>query len=308
MTTAGAVRREWLLVAVPAVWLGLLLAWALARPAGPEAESVAGAVALLAGMTVLGLSTVKLLGGEGLTPPVLRLASVLAAVWAVSLLAGAWLGAAERTGLAPHEVGVNDFFRVNGTTAGLIAAMCALAVTLFCAVWIRYPSLIAPEAVGALAALGLLIGPVTGHLGQLTGGALLIAVHVLAASWWCGSLAALALTVRGRKGWATVLPVFSRYAQWLVLALIVSGVVAALLELESISEVWSTGYGRILLAKSVGMVALLAVAADQRRRWLPSANNHRSSEQASLRRAIVEVLLMAVVIGLAAGLGTTAPS
>ena len=137
---------------------------------------------------------------------------------------------------------------------------------------------------------------------------MLIAVHVLAASWWCGSLAALALTVRGRKGWATVLPVFSRYAQWLVLALIVSGVVAALLELDSISEVWSTGYGRILLAKSVGMVALLAVAADQRRRWLPAANNHRSSEQASLRRAIVEVLLMAVVIGLAAGLGTTAPS
>ena len=31
MTTAGAVRREWLLVAVPAVWLGLLLAWGAAH-------------------------------------------------------------------------------------------------------------------------------------------------------------------------------------------------------------------------------------------------------------------------------------
>jgi putative copper resistance protein D len=308
VVTAGTARREWLLGAVPAVLLGLLLAWVLARPAGPETESIAGAVALIAGMTVLGLSTLRFLGGDTLTPSVLRLVSALAAVWAVSLLISAWLGAAKRIGLSPQEVGINDFFRVSGTTAALIAAVCALIVALLCAVWIRYPSFIAGEAVAALAALGLVIGPVTGHLGQQTGGAVLIAVHVLAASWWCGSLAALALTVRGRKGWATSLPMFSRYAQWLVLALIVSGVIAAVLELDSISDVWSTGYGRILIAKSVGMVLLLAVAVDQRRRWVPVAEGHRMAEDASLRRAVFEVVLMAVVIGLAAGLGTTAPS
>jgi putative copper resistance protein D len=297
-----------LLGAVPAVWLGLLLAWVLARPAGPEPESIVGALALLVGMSVLGLSTLKLLGGDGLTPPILRMVSMLAAVWSVMLLVGAWLGAAERTGLAPQEVGINDFLRVGGTTASLVAAICALMIATFGAIWVRFPSLIAPEAVGALAALGLLIGPVTGHLGQQTGGAILIAVHVLAASWWCGSLAALALTVRGRKGWATTLPQFSRYAQWLVLALIVSGLIAALLELDTVSQIWSTGYGRILAAKSVGMVVLLAVAVDQRRRWLPAAESHGSAEAVSLRRAIVEVVLMAVVIGLAAGLGTTAPS
>jgi putative copper resistance protein D len=288
--------------------LGLVLAWVLARPAGPETESIAGAVGLIAGITVLGLSTVQLLGGGGLTPSVLRLVSALAGVWAVALLVSAWLGAAERTGLAPQDVGINDFVQVSGTTAALIATVCALVVALFCAVWIRYPSLIAAEAVAAVAALGLVIGPVTGHLGQQTGGAVLIAVHVLAASWWCGSLAALALTVRGRKGWAKSLPMFSRYAQWLVLALIVSGVVAAILELDSVSEVWSTGYGRILVAKSAGMAVLLAVAVDQRRRWLPAADTHRIAEEVSLRRAVVEVVLMAVVIGLAAGLGTTAPS
>jgi putative copper resistance protein D len=308
VVTAGTARREWLLGTVPAVLLGLLLAWVLARPAGPETESIAGAVALIAGMTVLGLSTLKVLGGDTLTPSVLRLVSALAAVWAVSLLISAWLGAAKRIGLSLQDVGINDFFRVSGTTAALIAAVCALIVALLCAVWIRYPSFIAGEAVTALAALGLVIGPVTGHLGQQTGGAVLMAVHVLAASWWCGSLAALALTVRGRKGWATSLPTFSRYAQWLVLVLIISGVVAAISELDSISDVWSTGYGRILIAKSAGMVLLLAVAVDQRRRWLPAAEGHRMAEEGSLRRAVIEVVLMAVVIGLAAGLGTTAPS
>lgn len=306
--TAGTARREWLAGAVPAAGLGVLLCWVIARPSGPETESVATAVGLLASVTVLGLSSLRVLGGDPVAPAVLRLSAALSGVWFVSALVAAWLGVAERTGQGATGVRLSEFLEVGSATPALVAAGCALLVTVLSVVWIRRPALAVPEAAAAVTALGLLIGPVTGHLGQQTGGAIAVAVHVLAAGWWCGALAALTLTVRGRKGWATSLPLFSGYAQWCVLALFSTGLLAAYLELDSWGALIDTGYGRVLLAKSVGLAVLLVVGSDQRRRWLPAARSHRIGEEASLRRAIVEVVLMAIVIGLAAGLGTTAPN
>lgn len=306
--TAGTARREWLAGAVPAAGVGVLLCWVIARPSGPEIESVATVVALLASVTVLGLSSLRVLGGDPVAPAVLRLAALLSGLWFVSALFAAWLGVAERTGRGAASVGLSEFLEVSSATPALVAAGCALLVTVLSAVWIRRPAMAVPEAAAAVTALGLLIGPVTGHLGQQTGGAVAVAVHVLAAGWWCGALAALALTVRGRKGWATSLPLFSGYAQWCVLALFLTGLVAAYLELDSWDDLVGTGYGRVVLAKSVGLALLVLVAFEQRRSWLPAARSHRVGEEVSLRRAIVEVVLMAVVIGLAAGLGTTAPN
>ncbi len=306
--TLGKARGKWLACAVPAAGLGVLLCWVLARPAGPEVESVATAVALLASFTVLGLAGLRVLGGDPVAPTVLRLSAAMSGVWFVAALLGAWLGVAERTDRRPDEVGLSEFLDVSSATPALVAAGCALLVTVSSVVWIRRPAMAVPESAAAVTALGLLIGPVTGHLGQQTGGAIVVAVHVLAAGWWCGALAALALTVRGRKGWAMSLPLFSRYARWCVLVLFLTGVLAAFLELDSVDELVDTGYGRVLLAKTAGLTLLMVVAFDQQRRWLPAARNHRVGEDVSLRRAIVEVVLMAVVIGLAAGLGTTAPN
>lgn len=306
--TVGTARREWLLCAVPAVWLGVLLCWALARPTGPEVESVASAVSLIASITVLGLAGLRVLGGDPTSPSVLRLSAALSGTWFVTALVAAWLDIAERTGRGATGVGLSEFLEVSAATPALVAACCALLVTASTLVWIRRPKMAVPEAAVAVTALGLLIGPVTGHLGQQTGGAVVVAVHVLAAGWWCGALAALALTVRGRKGWATSLPLFSGYAQWCVLALFLTGILSAFLELDSVGNLIDTGYGRILLAKSTGLAILMLVAWDQQRSWVPAARSHRTPEDVSLRRAITEVALMAVVIGLAAGLGTTAPS
>lgn len=307
MPAAGTIRRGWLVGAVPAAWLGVALCWLLARPSGPELDAPATAVAICAAITVLGLTSLRVLGGEPTEPRTLRLTAILAGVWFVAALVAAWLGVAERTGRSPGSVGAADFVRVSGATPALIGTGCALLVAVFAVVWMYRPTMAVPEAAAAVTALGLLIGPVTGHLGQQTGGPILVAVHVLAAGWWCGALAAMALTVRGRKGWATSLPLFSGYAQWCVLVLFLTGVVAAFLELDSLGELTSTGYGRILLAKSAGLAVLMIVAFTQRTTWLPGARAHRIDEDTSVRRALVEVVLMAVVIGLAAGLGTTAP-
>ena len=87
----------------------------------------------------------------------------------------------------------------------------------------------------------------------------------------------------------------------------VTGVVAALTEIDGPSALFTTGYGRILVAKVVMLAALVGVAIWHRRRWVPAAERHRATEAVSIRNAAVELVLMAVVLGLAAGLSATAP-
>jgi len=143
-------------------------------------------------------------------------------------------------------------------------------------------------------------------------GPIVVGAHALAAAWWCGALAALAATVRGRAGWATALPRYSGLALWAVVVLAVTGVVAAVVNLGVVDGagmpvLWATGYGRVVLAKAAALVALIGLAAVHRRRWVPRAQGHRAQADESLRRAAVEVAVMAVALGLAAGLAATAP-
>jgi uncharacterized membrane protein YccC len=64
----------------------------------------------------------------------------------------------------------------------------------------------AAVATAGIAAVGLVARTVGGHMSASVPGAIAIAVHVLAAAGWCGTLAALVLTVRHRGQWARVLP------------------------------------------------------------------------------------------------------
>ena len=129
-----------------------------------------------------------------------------------------------------------------------------------------------------------------------------VGAHALAAAWWCGTLAAMVLSLRGRSGWATTLPAFSQRAAWAVGVVAVTGVIAGLAEVGGLGEFGSTGYGRVLLAKLAGLLVLVGFGWWHRRRWVPAAGRHRISEVASIRAGVVEILLMAVVLGLAAGL------
>ncbi|MET9202397.1 CopD family protein, partial [Gordonia sp. NPDC003585] len=104
------------------------------------------------------------------------------------------------------------------------------------------------------------------------------------------------------------LPAFSQRAPWAVGVVAVTGVVAGLVEVGGVTELVTTGYGRVLLAKSVGLCVLLGIAWWHRTRWVPAAQRHRRTEAASIRSGVVEMLVMAVVLGLAAGLSATSPN
>jgi putative copper resistance protein D len=133
----------------------------------------------------------------------------------------------------------------------------------------------------------------------------LAGVHALAASTWLGLLLALALVVRGRRGWAEALPRYSAVALPMIAAVALTGVINGLVRLGGIAPFVTTGYGRIMLAKTVLLAVLLVLGWWWRRSWVVAAARHQMRAEASLRRAVVEVSVMAVVFGLASSLAVT---
>ncbi|EOM74307.1 copper resistance protein CopD [Rhodococcus rhodnii] len=301
-----------LLAAGPAALVGVALAWLLARPEGPEPSSVVRVLALGLGSTVLGAGVMWAIGREDRrradTADTVRPVAAIAGGWAIAEAVHLALAAGEATGgggttLADFRYFVTDVAtgRVGAATLALVVAATAVLVAAYRTGWDR-----AYVPVVVLAAVALVARPAAGHMAQQPFGSVLDSIHVLAAAVWIGVLGALALTVRGRSGWALWLPRYSTLAWRCVLALTVTGVVDAAVALGDPLALVSTGYGRIVVAKAVVLVGLLALARRWRRTWVPDAERHRVTAEGSLRRAVAEVIVMAVAFGLAAALATTA--
>ncbi|MEY1676850.1 copper resistance D family protein [Gordonia sp. ABKF26] len=283
---------------------GLMVSYVLARPDGPDLVAVPTTLALGVSVVLLGLGALPTVDAE----PSTRVIGLLAGVWVLATLVGAWVRTADRAGIEVLDVKAGDFGDVLFSGA---PEMVALVAGLLVLAWVVLDLLTGVEipvlVVGALAAIGVLATSIAGHAGNDSWGPFLIGAHALAAAWWCGLLAAMLISVRGRSGWARSLPVFSGRAPWAVGVLTVTGLISGLVEIDGPANLASSGYGRILLAKAVVLVILVALAAWHRRRWLPAVQRHRSSETASVRAAVVELAIMAVALGLAAGLSATAP-
>ena len=88
--------------------------------------------------------------------------------------------------------------------SGLFSGVAAGLVVLVALVAPRTPP--AAIAVAGIAAAGLGARTIGGHMSASSLGAVAIAIHALAAPMWCGTLAALVLTVDHRGQWARVLP------------------------------------------------------------------------------------------------------
>jgi putative copper resistance protein D len=87
-----------------------------------------------------------------------------------------------------------------------------------------------------------------------------------------------------------------------VAALLLGGVLAAVLTITSPSQLYATGYGRLLSAKVVVTVVLVVLAYRNRTMWLPAARSHRATAVLSRSRSLVELAIMAVALTLAAAL------
>ena len=160
------------------------------------------------------------------------------------------------------------------------------------------PSLPALLPVAAAAALALLAAPtLSGHALDRSQPEVLAPLvdvaHMAAAAIWFGGLLALAFVVpratHEESLRAAAARRFSTSALLSVLVLGATGLGRALTELSSVSEIWSTSYGRALIVKSALFVPLLGVG------WLNRTFLLRAFER--LRRsALAEVTVIAGIV------------
>jgi cytochrome c oxidase assembly factor CtaG/putative copper export protein len=133
-----------------------------------------------------------------------------------------------------------------------------------------------------------------------------LVVHIVAVVVWVGGL--LALVWYARTG-GRFLPLaasrFSAIAFWAYLAVGLSGVVNAVIRMQSIDQLWSTSYGHLVSIKLAAFVALGVFGWWHRTRSLPSLVD--GERHAFARFATIEAGVMVSTIAVAVALSRSAP-
>ncbi|MEU5863949.1 MULTISPECIES: cytochrome c oxidase assembly protein [unclassified Nonomuraea] len=172
-------------------------------------------------------------------------------------------------------------------------------------------------AITAGAAAGLLVfalvtmlpAPLTGHTSSSPNHDLAtsaVSLHLLALALWVGGLVVLAAhAVRGQPQLTVAAARFSAMALWCFVAVGLSGVFSLVARLGAVSDLWTTQYGLLALAKIVAFVLLGYVGYWHRQRTLVDLEAGRP--RAFTRLAGGETLLMLATVGLAVALSRTPP-
>lgn len=174
-------------------------------------------------------------------------------------LALALLGGVATVALGPSWIG-----------AARVAA--ELAALVMCLRW-------GPGAVPAGFAAVLLLAP-AGHAANaqpLVPAILVDELHVVSAGIWAGGVLVLA-TLRPPDGWRSpggqdLLTRFGRVAMVAFAFTALTGLLRATEQVTGFSDLWQTAYGVVLVAKSVAVLAMLALAAVTWRRAVPMARS-----------------------------------
>ncbi|MFI7418001.1 cytochrome c oxidase assembly protein [Nonomuraea sp. NPDC049684] len=172
-------------------------------------------------------------------------------------------------------------------------------------------------AITAGAAAGLLVfalvtmlpPPLTGHTSSSPNHDLAtsaVSLHLLALALWVGGLVVLAAhAMRGQPQLTVAAARFSALALWCFVAVGLSGVFSLVARLGALSDLWTTQYGLLALAKIVAFVLLGYVGYWHRQRTLVDLEAGRP--RAFTRLAGGETLLMLATVGLAVALSRTPP-
>jgi len=248
-------------------------------------------------------------------------ANQVLALSAVLVLAGGWVAltrqgaqvagvsfweAFDHRGPVASALDATRFGRQFGRGIDVTAVFTILVALAYATVGVSRRLTVVLAVPAAIAGAWALAAPgISGHAGDPGRGPLVIgldALHVAAASIWIGGLVQLAVvTPHATRGLtrplrdatrATIAGRFSRMAVAAVAVLAVTGGLRALWELSAVSQIWTTSYGRTLLAKTVLLLMTLAVAS-RSRRFLGRYQMLRRSVTAEL------VVLSAVVAAVA---------
>jgi putative copper resistance protein D len=196
---------------------------------------------------------------------------------------------------------------INIATAWRLTALLAAVVMLASLPVLRWswtPLLVVASLV-TLIPLGLTGHSSAGGSHDLATNSLLI--HLVAASLWAGGLLALlAHLIRGGQHADLAARRFSVIALWCFVAMALSGIINALVRVLP-SDLLTTDYGRLVLAKFIALCLLGVAGWRQRRSGVAALQADPSSRAALLRLTLIEALIFGVTFGIAVGLGRTPP-
>jgi cytochrome c oxidase assembly factor CtaG/putative copper export protein len=196
---------------------------------------------------------------------------------------------------------------INIATAWRWTALLAAAVMLASLPVLRWSwtPLLLVASLATLIPLGLTGHSSAGGSHDLATNSLLI--HLVAASLWAGGLLALLThVIRGGQHADLAARRFSSIALWCFVAMAVSGIVNALVRVLP-SDLLTTDYGRLVLAKFVALCLLGVAGWRQRRGGVAALQADPGSRGALIRLTLIEALIFGVTFGIAVGLGRTPP-
>jgi cytochrome c oxidase assembly factor CtaG/putative copper export protein len=196
---------------------------------------------------------------------------------------------------------------INISTAWRWTAVLAAVVTVASLPVLRWSwtPLLLVGSLATLLPLGLTGHSSAGGSHDLATNSLLI--HLVAGSLWAGGLLALLVHVfRGGQHADLASRRFSVIALWCFVAMAVSGVVNALVRIVP-SDLLTTNYGRLVVAKFVALCLLGLAGWRQRRTGVVALQADPGSRAGLLRLALIEAVLFGLTFGVAVGLGRTPP-
>jgi copper transport protein len=136
----------------------------------------------------------------------------------------------------------------------------------------------------------------------------LVFVHGIAVAYWVGALAPLVVLARRRHdSLPRVLRQFSAVAVPMVGLLVLTGVVLAIIQLESFRALIDTWYGIILSVKLVLVILLLGLAALNRFVVTPTVGSDREAEIPLAGTVFLELVLVIFIFIAVAGWRFTTP-
>ncbi|MFF4191904.1 cytochrome c oxidase assembly protein [Nonomuraea sp. NPDC001831] len=250
-----------------------------------------------------------LLGKSGLL--YVRASSWTALGWAASAFLAIVFTTADSWGRTVPQILNREYLTSTATqtTQGVALTLVVLfgvAIALF-----SRGAITAGSAAGLLvfALVTMLPPPLTGHTSSSPNHDLAtsaVSLHLLALALWVGGLVVLAAhAMRGQPQLTVAAARFSALALWCFVAVGLSGVFSLVARLGALSDLWTTQYGLLALAKIVAFVLLGYVGYWHRQRTLVDLEAGRP--RAFTRLAGGETLLMLATVGLAVALSRTPP-
>ncbi|MDN5559674.1 MAG: bifunctional copper resistance protein CopD/cytochrome c oxidase assembly protein [Ruaniaceae bacterium] len=233
-----------------------------------------------------------------------------AVAWALAAVSHAILGYASVWGrpLTAPNFGAELLIFFRGTELGVNyfwAAALAVLVSLFAVATASLPMALWTAVLGAIALVPVAL---TGHAAGAVAHNLAVSsqwLHLVPVALWVGPL--LALVVVGQHLGDQLTPAVRRYstmALWCYIAIVASGVLSALIRLNTPLELFTTPWGRLLLAKIVLFGGLGVAGWMHRERTIPQLGER---PRLFWRLAIAELAVMGAAGGIAVALSSSAP-